>query len=102
MAMGYLDSKGDVTEMEGRQSSFDQVTQSPWIYNSTTGELVVYDDMRSLFVKSRYAKEQGLKGVKIFSVQHDTTDGALLRAVRGAWTSGKKSYEEWRKEVDGA
>lgn len=64
---------------------YDRLTESPYIYNATSGQFITYDDPVSFEAKSRWAKKKGLKGVKIFSIQHDTVDGLLLKAAKKPW-----------------
>ncbi|KAK9896213.1 glycoside hydrolase family 18 protein [Cystobasidium minutum MCA 4210] len=85
IAEGFLDAHGQAIPKEGRYIEYDRLTESPYIYNSSSGELITYDNPISFGAKSKWAKEKGLLGVKIFSLQHDTLDGALIDAVRQPW-----------------
>ena len=55
--------------------------QVPWLYDSTTGTWVSYDDPQSVAAKVRYVREHGLGGVVIWELGGD--DGALMRAIAG-------------------
>jgi chitinase len=51
----------------------------PWLYDSTSGTWVSYDDPQSVGEKVRYVQERGLGGVIIWELGGD--DGSLMRAI---------------------
>ena len=51
----------------------------PWLYDSTTGTWITYDDPQSVGEKIRYVREQGLGGVMIWELGGD--DGSLMKAL---------------------
>jgi chitinase len=51
----------------------------PWLYDSTSGTWVSYDDPQSVGEKVRYVRERGLGGVMIWELGGD--DGSLMRAI---------------------
>ena len=53
----------------------------PFLYDSTSGTWVSYDDPQSVAEKVRYVREQGLGGVMIWELGGD--DGSLMRAISG-------------------
>ena len=53
----------------------------PWLYDSTTGTWVSYDDPESVAAKARYVREHRLGGVVIWELGGD--DGALMKAISG-------------------
>jgi len=53
----------------------------PWLYDSTSGTWVSYDDPQSVGEKVRYVREHGLGGVVIWELGGD--DGSLMRAISG-------------------
>lgn len=58
---------------------FDNITQTPWLYNPTNNQYISYDDPISLGVKTQYALSQGLAGLFVWSVEED--NGELLGAI---------------------
>jgi chitinase len=60
---------------------WDPDAQVPWLYDSTTGTWVSYDDPESVAAKVRYVRENRLGGVVIWELGGD--DGALMRAISG-------------------
>ena len=53
----------------------------PFLYDSTSGTWVSYDDPQSVSEKVRYVRERGLGGVMIWELGGD--DGSLMRAISG-------------------
>jgi chitinase len=51
----------------------------PWLYDSTSGTWVSYDDPQSVGEKARYVREHSLGGVVIWELGGD--DGSLMRAI---------------------
>ncbi|CAG8771046.1 8780_t:CDS:2, partial [Acaulospora morrowiae] len=51
--------------------NFDDTTQTPWLYNRDTGIYISYDDPQSIYVKTLYTKQQGLRGVVIWDLAED-------------------------------
>jgi chitinase len=60
---------------------WDANAQVPWLYDSTSGTWISYDDPQSVAAKVRYVREHGLSGVVIWELGGD--DGALMRAIVG-------------------
>ena len=54
-------------------------TRVPFLYNSSTGTWVTYDDSVSVAEKAAYARANGLGGVMAWEIGGD--DGALIRAI---------------------
>lgn len=55
--------------------------QVPWLYDSTSGTWVSYDDPQSVAAKTNYVREHQLGGVVIWELGGD--DGRLMRAIMG-------------------
>ncbi|MGZ3492963.1 MAG: glycosyl hydrolase family 18 protein, partial [Gemmatimonadaceae bacterium] len=53
----------------------------PYMYDSTSGTWVTYDDPRSVAEKVQYVRKHGLGGVVIWELGGD--DGSLMRAISG-------------------
>jgi chitinase len=60
---------------------WDANAQVPWLYDSTSGTWVSYDDPQSVAAKVRYVRQHQLGGVVIWELGGD--DGALMRAIAG-------------------
>ncbi len=61
---------------------WEPTARVPWLYDSTSGTWVSYDDPESVAAKAAYVREHGLGGVVIWELGGD--DGALMRAIAGA------------------
>jgi chitinase len=53
--------------------------QVPWLYDSTSGAWISYDDPEAVRAKMRYVREHNLGGVVIWELGAD--DGQLMRAI---------------------
>ncbi|GAA5864216.1 hypothetical protein JCM1840_006704 [Sporobolomyces johnsonii] len=53
---------------------FDDCTQTPFLFNPQTRDLIAYEDPQSAGVKAAYASTQGLGGVMIFDSTGTTPD----------------------------
>jgi chitinase len=56
----------------------------PWIRSSYTGQVVTYDDPDSLSMKAQFARQSGLRGCNMFSMDGDWTGSnwPLVDALR--------------------
>lgn len=68
----------------GFEREWDDCSSTPFLRSMDTGQLVTYDDPESLVMKSRFAKDVGMMGVNIWSVDGDTSDWHLLAAIHGS------------------
>lgn len=55
-----------VTPGEGWQRHWDQVSQTPWLFNPTTKNFISYDDPQSLNIKVEHALCEDLAGVMVW------------------------------------
>jgi chitinase len=61
---------------------WDNVTRTPWLFNSQTKQFISYDDPESLKIKVDHAKAKNLKGLMYWDISHDVT-GELLNVIQG-------------------
>jgi chitinase len=59
---------------------FDNVTQTPWLYNPTTKDFISYDDPTSIGIKTDWAVSQGLGGLFCWSLDQD--NGELIDVMQ--------------------
>lgn len=82
---GNLRSQGVLTTPTTAASPWirrwDNVTQTPWLFNPTDKTFISYDDPESLAIKVNYAKCKGLGGLMVWSVDEDSSNGELLAEV---------------------
>ena len=60
---------------------WDSAARVPFLFDSTSGTWVSYDDPQSVREKVRYVREHGLGGVIIWELGGD--DGSLMNAIVG-------------------
>ncbi|NLS13886.1 chitinase [Vibrio sp. SM6] len=84
---GVIDYKGVKAFMLGANSQgingfeygYDAQAEAAWVWNRTTGELITFDDERSVKAKGAYARSLGLAG--LFSWEIDADNGDILNAM---------------------
>ncbi|KAI9292196.1 glycoside hydrolase, partial [Neoconidiobolus thromboides FSU 785] len=76
-----LSSSTEADISKGWTRYFDQITQTPWLFNKQSKTLICYDDIQSLVVKSQYVLNNGLRGVMIWSLNQDF-NSELLNSVQ--------------------
>lgn len=65
----------------GATEHFDNVASATYSYDSSTDELISYDNVRSTVVKSAYLKGKGLGGAMFWSADSDKTGSDSLVAT---------------------
>ncbi|KAK0482389.1 glycoside hydrolase family 18 protein [Armillaria novae-zelandiae] len=78
---GFLTENG--TAASGIDYIFDECSQTPYVYNSTSQVLVSFDDATSFAAKGRYISDAGLKGFAMWNVAGDSND-ILVDAINEA------------------
>ena len=85
---GILDYKDIETKFLGGKDGqgingfiygYDDRAQAPYLWNATSGELISFDNERSVRAKANYVKEKALGGM--FSWEIDADSGTLLNAA---------------------
>ncbi|KAK7439400.1 hypothetical protein VKT23_017621 [Stygiomarasmius scandens] len=78
---GFL--KDDGTAANGIDYTFDQCSQTPFVYNPTSDVMVSFDDATSFKAKGEFINDAGLAGFAMWHVLGDHND-ILLDAISGA------------------
>lgn len=81
IAEGLLTSNGSVAP--GVPSRFDDCSQTAYVYNTTTGVEVSYDNADAFSAKGAFIKSTGLRGFAMWEAAGDSQD-ILLDAIRAA------------------
>ncbi|WP_428772610.1 glycosyl hydrolase family 18 protein [Vibrio sp.] len=84
---GVIDYKGikanmlgaDHNGINGFEYGYDAQAEAPWVWNRTTGQLITFDDDRSVKAKGAYARSLGLAG--LFAWEIDADNGDILNAM---------------------
>lgn len=91
---GVIDYKGikanmlgaDNTGINGFEYGYDAQAEAPWVWNRTSGQLITFDDDRSVKAKGVYARSLGLAG--LFSWEIDADNGDILNAMHEGLAGG--------------
>ena len=59
----------------------DTIAKAPYAYNSQTSTYATFDDPVSIAEKTRYALQNGLKGIMFWELSLDRTDDGLLNVI---------------------
>ncbi|KAI0305232.1 chitinase [Multifurca ochricompacta] len=79
---GFLTEKG--TPAKGIDYTFDQCSQTPFIYNPKSHVMVSYDDASSFAAKGHYIRDAGLAGFSMWQAGGDSRSNILLNAISSA------------------
>lgn len=63
----------------GWEYGYDEKAEAPYLFKAATGDLITYDDARSVKAKGNYVNQLGLAG--IFSWEIDADNGDILNAM---------------------
>ena len=81
---GYVNFK-DIDDKLGKSSGFEQhwdnKAKAPFAYNNITKTFATYDNMQSVYYKTKYAKEHKLGGVMFWELSGDKVSGGLLDMI---------------------
>lgn len=67
----------------GCESQWDDCSATPFLV--CNGQVVSYDDYRSIHMKAQFVKSSGMRGVNFWTVDGDTDDWDLSNAVMDAF-----------------
>ncbi|KAJ2791670.1 hypothetical protein H4R21_006282, partial [Coemansia helicoidea] len=73
---------------------WDDVSQTPWLFNPSTKMFISYDDPDSLKIKVDYAASKGLAGTMIWSVNMDLNDELVSVANNFKSSSDKRELHD--------
>ena len=84
---GVIDYKGikanmlgdNNTGINGFEYGYDAQAEAPWVWNPTSGQLITFDDSRSIKAKGAYVRSLGLAG--LFAWEIDADNGDILNAM---------------------
>lgn len=68
----------------GFKKFWDKGAQAPYGYNKKLHEFITFDNKKSLILKTRYAKSQGLRGIMFWQITLDKQENGLLQAIYDA------------------
>jgi len=80
-SVGYRDFPMQFSPEDGFVTYWDEKAQAPYIYNASKNLFITYDNKQSLALKTKYAKDKGLKGIMFWELTHDTFSNGLLDII---------------------
>ncbi|WP_394246706.1 glycosyl hydrolase family 18 protein [Vibrio profundi] len=91
---GVIDYKGikanmlgaDNQGINGFEYGYDDMAEAPYVWNRTSGQLITFDDDRSVKAKGAYVRSLGLAG--LFSWEIDADNGDILNAMHEGLAGG--------------
>ncbi|KAF8899789.1 glycoside hydrolase family 18 protein [Gymnopilus junonius] len=78
---GFLDAQGNAAP--GIDYVFDNCSQTPFVYNSTSRVMVSFDDATSFAAKGKFIDDNGLAGFAVWHIAGDSND-ILLNSISDA------------------
>ncbi|CAE6420051.1 unnamed protein product [Rhizoctonia solani] len=78
---GFLNENGTANTAEGIAYKYDECSQTPFVYNQTSGVLVAFDNAASFAAKGQFINATGLRGFAMWEAGGDYDD-ILLDAIR--------------------
>lgn len=78
---GVVDYRDIVNNYQGSgwEYGYDEKAEAPYMFKSSTGDLITYDNPRSVLAKAHYVVQEGLGG--IFHWEMDADNGDLVNAM---------------------
>ena len=86
---GIVDYRQIVNQMLGKpgwEYKYDEAAEAPYVFNKSTGELVTYDNARSVMAKGKYVLNKNLGGLFAWSIESD--NGDILNAMNESLLGG--------------
>ena len=80
---GYTYIKDSLVNQKGFVRYWDENAKAPYLFNSTTNQLMVYDDEESVKLKCEYVIDNGMGGVMFWQYASDTSE-YLLDAINAS------------------
>ncbi|CAE6390033.1 unnamed protein product [Rhizoctonia solani] len=78
---GFLNENGTANTAQGITYKYDECSQTPFVYNQTSGVLVGFDNAASFTAKGQFINTTGLRGFAMWEAGGDYDD-ILLDAIR--------------------
>jgi chitinase len=79
--INYRDFDKLFSPVAGYQQYWDNKAKAPYAYNAATKTLATFDNLRSVYEKTKYAKERNLGGVMFWELSSDKPSGGLLDMI---------------------
>lgn len=86
---GVIDYKDIVTDYENKAGvvlGYDEQAEAPWAWDPSNGDLVTYDNKRSVMAKGAYVRQNNFAG--LFAWEIDADNGDILNAMQESLAGG--------------
>ncbi|WP_407332655.1 glycosyl hydrolase family 18 protein [Enterovibrio sp. 27052020O] len=86
---GVIDYKDVVTKFENKAGvvlGYDEQAEAPWAWDPSNGDLVTYDNKRSVMAKGAYVRQNNFAG--LFAWEIDADNGDILNAMQESLANG--------------
>ncbi len=77
----YKDLEEKLSAENGYRQFWDNKAKAPYAYNSLTKTFATFDNLRSVYYKTKYAREWHLGGVMFWELSGDKESGGLLDMI---------------------
>lgn len=77
----YKNIDDHLSAKNGYQQYWDTKAKAPYAYNAETKTFATFDNLRSVYEKTRYAREHKLGGVMFWELRGDKESGGLLEMI---------------------
>jgi len=79
--VNYKDLEKTLSIEAGYQQFWDNKAKAPYAYNSETKTFATFDNLRSVYEKTKYAKDRNLAGVMFWELCGDKESAGLLDMI---------------------
>jgi chitinase len=79
--INYKDFDNKLSAESGYQQYWDHKAKAPYAYNPATKTFATFDNLRSVYEKTKYAKARNLGGVMFWELSSDKESGGLLDMI---------------------
>jgi chitinase len=79
--VNYKDLEKTLNIEAGYQQFWDNKAKAPYAYNSETKTFATFDNLRSVYEKTKYTKDRNLAGVMFWELSGDKESGGLLDMI---------------------
>jgi chitinase len=79
--MNYKDLDKKLGAQSGYLQYWDKVAKAPYAYNLSTKTFATFDNLRSVYYKTKYAKDWKLGGIMFWELTGDKESGGLLNMI---------------------
>lgn len=85
--VNYKDFDKELSADSGYHQYWDNKAKAPYAYNSSTKTFATFDNLRSVYEKTKYAKARNLGGIMFWELTGDKESGGLLDMI---YEAGRK------------